>query len=361
MSATLASARESRPLVVGTRVRRLPMLDGLRAISVALVVFSHLQATRGFPTFAPLAPIVGDLGSLGVRVFFVFSGFLITHLLIEEERRNGRISLSDFYARRAIRILPALGVFLLAMFVGERLGWLLLRPGDWFHALTFTMDYSPRPGWPMGHLWSLSVEEQFYLVWPALIVVLGMASALRVAMAVVILMPVLRVALWVGIPQYRDYMDQSFETVADALAIGCVLAGVRTSLGRRRLYLALIGSRAFVLVPMLVAFINSQEIHPIAFMLVGETVMNAGIAVIIDWSLRNPDGYIGAVFESRPARFVGVRSYSLYLWQQPFLNHRATAFATSFPINIVLACVAAILSYALVERPFAKLRTKFSS
>lgn len=189
---------------------------------------------------------------------------------------------------------------------------------------------------------------------------LGATSALRVAMAAVLVLPVLRVALWLGAPSYRDFMDQSFETVADAVAIGCVLAGLRPSLGRWPLYRALLGSRAIVLVPVLVVLVNAQEGHPIAFMLVGETVMNAGIAVIIDWSLRNPNGYVGAVFESRPARFVGIRSYSLYLWQQPFLDHRATALATSFPLNVALACAAALLSYALIERPSSKLRAKFA-
>jgi peptidoglycan/LPS O-acetylase OafA/YrhL len=362
MSAARTTVNEARPLPPSAAAppRHLPTLDGLRAISIALVMFAHLLGTHGFPSWPGIQLVVGDLGSLGVRVFFVLSGFLITHLLLEEQRRHGQISLVDFYARRAIRILPALATFLIGMFIAEQLGWLNLVPGDWLHALTFTMDYSPHPGWPMGHLWSLSVEEQFYLVWPALLVLLGVRRALGVAAAVVIVVPVIRVLLWFVVPHYRDYMDLSFETVADALAIGCLLAGTRTSLAKRRLYLTVIGSRFFVFVPILVFLTNGQEPHPVAFMLVGETLMNVGIAMIIDWSLRNHAGRIGHVLDSKPARLIGTRSYSLYLWQEPFLNHRMGALATSFPLNVVLAGIAAVLSFALVEKPFARLRTRFS-
>ncbi len=359
MVATRVNVREF-DTTTAERRKRLPMLDGLRAVSIALVLFSHLQGTRGFPAFAGVTRLVGDLGMLGVRVFFVLSGFLITHLLIAELRRNGRISLADFYARRAIRILPALAVFLLCIFVAARLGWLFPTRKDWIHALTFTMDYSPHPAWSLGHLWSLSVEEQFYLGWPAVLALLGTTRALGFAAAVVVALPVLRVLLWTLAPGYRDYMDQSFETVADALATGCLLARVRQRLGSIAAYQRLMTSRAFVLVPIVVFLVNGRDTHPIAFMFLGQTIMNVGIALILDWSLRHDDGHVGRVLESAPARYVGARSYSLYLWQEPFLNHRMTAFATTFPFNLVFACAAALFSYAFVERPMSKLRGRFS-
>ena len=104
-----------------------------------------------------------------MRCFFVLSGFLITTLLLKEFDSNGSISLKKFYARRTLRIFPAFYFFLLVLFVADRLGLVPRIDGSsWIHALTYTMDYvglKDRP-WNLGHIWSLAVEEQFYLLWP---------------------------------------------------------------------------------------------------------------------------------------------------------------------------------------------------
>ena len=106
---------------------KIPSLDGLRAFSIMLVVVGHLHATRGFPELG-LEHILGDYGLLGVRVFFVISGFLITTLLLRELEQQGRISLRAFYARRALRIFPAAFVFIGALALADWLGWIELRP-----------------------------------------------------------------------------------------------------------------------------------------------------------------------------------------------------------------------------------------
>jgi peptidoglycan/LPS O-acetylase OafA/YrhL len=102
-------------------------------------------------------------GSFGVRIFFVISGFLITGLLLNERERTGTISLPDFYVRRAYRILPAAYVFMLAMIAAH---WHALSWSSIFAALTYSSNYLHEKNWVLGHLWSLSVEEQFYLLWP---------------------------------------------------------------------------------------------------------------------------------------------------------------------------------------------------
>ncbi|HSV12970.1 MAG TPA: acyltransferase, partial [Tepidisphaeraceae bacterium] len=158
---------------------RLPSLDGLRAVSIALVLLQHASLTPSFP-FA-LAPL-GDAG-FGVHIFFVISGFIITLLLLDEERENDGISLKRFYLRRMVRILPVFWTFLLIMLLARR-----IYVGEFFQAATFTagMGLWSTPGtWNTAHGWSLAVEEQFYLLWPAAMVLLGRTSW-RVALLIAV-------------------------------------------------------------------------------------------------------------------------------------------------------------------------------
>ncbi len=140
--------------------KKIPSLDGLRALSILLVVLSHclhgVSAQHG-PRRVLYA--VAYNGSIGVSIFFVISGFLITTLLLREKNSTGRISLSGFYLRRVFRILPAFFVFMASLVLANRLHLLPAIPASQFlHALTFTADYQRYPNDLIGHIWSLSVE-----------------------------------------------------------------------------------------------------------------------------------------------------------------------------------------------------------
>ncbi len=139
---------------------RIPSLDGLRAISILVVLFGHLAFACHFQNW-----ITATYAHYGVRVFFVISGYLITTLLLQEESRFGSISLSRFYLRRTFRIFPVAYLYLLAMIPFVTLAawkWAMV----WLYGTTYIRDLP----WNLSHLWSLSVEEQFYLVWPLAIV-----------------------------------------------------------------------------------------------------------------------------------------------------------------------------------------------
>ena len=162
-------------------VRRIPALDGLRAASIALVLLAYLSGTRHFLAMSVLSRC-GDIGNLGVSVFFVISGYLITTLLLRDHATNGQIDLLGFDRCRAWRILPAAGTYLLVLAVAAvTTGSSHLSSADWLHALTFTMNYHHDRAWSVGHLWSLSVEEQFYCWWPAAMRVLGSRRSLKLA------------------------------------------------------------------------------------------------------------------------------------------------------------------------------------
>lgn len=337
---------------------RIPSLDGIRAIAVSLVILAHVNGTRFFPISYEYERWI-NVGNLGVRVFFVLSGFLITTLLIREHQRTGRISLSGFYMRRLIRIFPALYVFVAVMAVATATGLVEIPLIDFAWASTYTINYFTDRSWEFGHLWSLAVEEQFYLTWPVLVIVFTPKRVWWLALLAIALAPLSRVATWVFMPDHREWIESAFHTVFDALATGCLLALLRVKLDRNAIYLRLMSSPLIILLPIVIYACNFYRQYPSFMYTVGETIMNICIALLIDWSIRNPDGRVGKVLNARFAGFIGVMSYSLYLWQQPFLNRESDAWATAFPINIILAVAFAFASYRLVESPLLGLRAKF--
>ena len=334
---------------------RLPSLDGLRALSIALVLLSHLLGTRGFPLGARALGAAGDVGYLGVRVFFVISGFLITGLLVAEHTRTGSISLRGFYLRRSLRIVPAFLVFIAAMALASALGAIDLHEHDVAHALTYTTNYHYERSWELGHIWSLSVEEQFYFLWPALLLFLRPRSIVPLSLAMIALAPLLRLAAWFWAPYRDDVIMEAYPCVMDSIAAGCLLAGLRRWLDHQPVYLRFLQSPTFWIVPFIILL--AQLPSPVKFEYVTDiTVMNVGIAICIDRFVRYPDTLTGRVLNWSPLVWFGTLSYSLYLWQEIFLAHREHHTWNVWPLNLGLALVCAIGSYYLVEKPFLALR-----
>ena len=338
--------------------RRIPSLDGLRALSIGLVIFSHLLGTGGFPLGVRAFGAAGDVGYLGVRVFFVISGFLITSLLLEERRRTGSISLGGFYARRAIRIFPAFYAFILAMVVAGALGWVELTRADVVHALTYTTNYHYDRSWDLGHLWSLSIEEQFYLIWPALFLLAGPRHLGKVAIAMIAIAPVLRVVAWYTMPYRDDVIMEAYPCVMDAIAAGSLLAIARPTLDGSRRYLGFLASPWFWVLPVAIVLLNTTGRVSLDYV-TDITVMNLGIAVVVDRFTRVTGGPAFAVLNTPALVWVGTLSYSLYLWQEPFLNPHEHSVYTAWPWNLVLASLCAVASYYLIERPFLSLRDRW--
>ncbi len=334
---------------------RLPSIDGLRAVSIALVLLGHLRLTRGFPD----GVVPPGLAEFGVRTFFVISGFLITTLLLGEWQRTNTISIRDFYVRRIYRIFPAFYFFLAVTLTLAALSVIQLQPFDALAAATYTMNYHQDRSWWLGHLWSLSVEEQFYLLWPLAFSLATPGRAAWVAAGAVLLGPLARVGSWVLLPSSREGIGESFPTVCDAIAIGCLLACVRDRLTAVPQYLAFLRSRWFLGLPFLaVGCAVVARTHVAIDYAVAQSAANVVIALSVDRWVRWPDGALGRVLNAGPMVFIGTLSYSLYLWQQLFLNASASSGLNAFPLNIGLAFVAACFSYYLVERPFLRLRNR---
>jgi peptidoglycan/LPS O-acetylase OafA/YrhL len=307
-----------------------------------------------------------------VDIFFVISGYLITALLLREHDRTGTISFRAFYTRRIKRIIPASVLVLISTVVAAwflldaaRFGQLLRDAGaamlffaNWRFAIAGT-DYFQEglPPSAVQHFWSLAVEEQFYLLWPFLLKYLGVGRATRLALATVIAAPLLRFGLLVGAPSFRPGIGETFPTVADAIATGCLLACLRDRIPTSPRLMALLQGRTFWLIPavaIVCAFMPGAKIDALA----GQTITNVGIALAIERFVRFPATPFARFLNARPVVFVGVLSYSLYLWQQPFLNRHSGTWMTAFPVNLGLAFAAALGSYYLIERPALRLRAR---
>ena len=344
--------------------QRIEALDGLRAASILIVLLGH--AARGNNAPGWLWP-VRDLGILGVYLFFTISGFIITLLMLRERQRRGGISLPAFWRRRAWRILPPFAAACAGIALVAALGLMQWHWQSFLGALSFTKNTTLFQGdWFFGHFWSLSLEEQFYLLWPLLILPLlrsGRAAAWLLAASLA--SPLLALfSLEVMPPK----LDNTLPCIP-YLAAGCLLALLLQHRQRAFNHLRtrrLLRRVALVAVPLCalaaaafkrddpssaLAVVLAASLQPLAaFILVAESVMEEGL-------LRGP-------LSLAPLRGLGLASYSIYLWQQLFLappdTYRSLWWCTAWPQNIFVAIACGALAWLLVERPVAALKKRLS-
>ena len=342
-------------------------IQGLRAVAVLLVVFAH----------AGVRFVAG--GFVGVDVFFVLSGFLITGLLLAEARTHGSVSLVDFYVRRARRILPAAALALVATDAAALVLLNFVRAhaavvdslnaaafAANFHFAATGVDYFARqaPPSPILHFWSLSVEEQFYLVWPLLLsLALFRARGLRRLLCVVTVLA--GASLGWSIYQTRAVPTVAYFspfTRAWELGLGATLAVAATTLERTpsavRLVLGWAGVAAIACSALL--FTNGTP-FPGVFALV--PTLGTALAIVAGMGNGSSRFSVGRLLALRPMCVVGDRSYALYLWHWPVLIIAAEYAGHDLSLGVklglmVAAFVVSCISYALVENP---IRTRMRS
>ncbi len=329
---------------------RRPGLDGLRCVAIVAVLLEHGR----------VLPFEGG-GKVGVTLFFVLSGFLITRLLVEEVDRTRGITFGAFYARRALRLFPALTVLLVISVGGS-----LLRGsglGGAQYALFYVADIAKAAGEDMpylAHTWSLSLEEQFYLLWPVtlglgLVVLRSRRMLISLLIVGILISTALRIVLYNG-PTDADRVYYAPDTRADALLIGCLLALTIAKLGRVRLLgpIALVSACSLVLL----ATVSRHAF----FFHVGLSLIALASAVLVAYSLY-PRGIGRRLLTARPVLYVGGLSYGIYLYHfvifrngQPLLPgpHVLTFLACA-----VASVAAAALSFRLVEAPFLALQARY--
>jgi peptidoglycan/LPS O-acetylase OafA/YrhL len=334
------------------RAKRIPSLDGLRALSILGVLMSHALSPWYESHPVPGLGALLTYGNLGVRVFFAVSGFLITSLLIREESATGGIALRAFYLRRTFRILPTYWTFLAVVFLfGPALPSI-----SYVISWTFLSNYVSVP-WPLGHSWSLAVEEQFYLLWPTLILL----TAGRGRTMVVLL-------IWVAAPLFRLLLPlpwrngDGIQNNLDSLMAGCFLAVRARELVNGRLSLfgsakAAAASAALLLVvsPFL-ASVFLRRFPWIPYFAISKFVESVAIANVIWYCVNSEHTLLGRILNARAIVHVGVISYCLYLWQQPLLLRALDGASwTRVLAHLLLVFVVAELCHRMVEAPMIQL------
>ena len=338
------------------KARHLPMLDGFRAVAAFSVVLAHGYGVAIFD---------------GVTAFFVLSGFLITTLLLREREATGSVSVPAFYLRRTLRIFPAYYACVLASYVIDRVAGNPWPDGLAASAATYLVNYfnafNGHPNTSIAHMWSLGVEEQFYLLWPAIFIGLARfgVPALRAGLIVLIVFGVAwRSALYFSGVVGQAYLYNAFDARFDNLAIGCLLATVagdpRTAQFARRVAAA--AWMPFVTLGLMVLVLTAMS--STARHLIGFTAYAALVAILIVQLLQLRSSVLWRWLDFRPVRFLGTISYPIYLYHGWGLGLgewlTGVPHLGRFIAGTLLTVAGAVASYYIVEQPFLRLKERFT-
>ena len=317
---------------------RIREIDGLRAIAFLSVMLFHY-----LPSWFPG-------GYIGVDLFFVVSGFVITSTLKSELKRNGKIELKNFYVRRFFRIVPPLAVMLVfGLLVG---GTRYL--GDAFAALFSFMNwvrgFTIRDGNIFGHAWSLSIEEQFYVLWPFIFI--GLSRSGRAASALVA--AIVAIAVWrgwlsVGVTPERIY--NGLDTHTDGLLLGCLIALSPPPIRRREWLIA-----ATILLAICLTTSSDTPWMNFTGYLVVALCSGALLLAALD-----PSPGLRRLLNLRPMQWLGLRSYSAYLWHFPIgvLTLQVVDGKLQLFLATGLTLLMAELSFRFIEIPCGRLGRRF--
>jgi peptidoglycan/LPS O-acetylase OafA/YrhL len=347
----------------------LPTLDGWRALSIGLIILHHSQIQITAPIIGPLLQSLAKFGEVGVELFFAISGLLICSRLLEEESRFGQIRLKGFYLRRVFRILPPALFYLLVVAILAALHVIPVSPADWFASLFFFRNYlmvveylrhSPLPlHWYTGHFWSLSMEEHFYLVLPAVLVVFKRTRRWVLA-GMAISVAVWRMVL-VHVMHHEYQFNFRTDTHVDALLIPAAIALAMYPLTRKQADGKYIPAWSFPMFLVMELLLLTNRV-PCFF-----TLQGILLPLLILSTVLHPNTVQGRVLESRPLRWIGWISYGLYLWQQLFFGVNFVGSPPGLvllrqpPVNLAALLVCAGFSYYAIEKPFIRLGHKLAA
>jgi len=337
-------------------IKYSPELDGFRAVAILMVIAIHakLPFAKG--------------GFIGVDLFFVLSGYLITSILINEYNEFGFIDYKRFYWRRCLRLLPAVCALILTWLVFGFISGLDMSlvfrdsAAVFFYVASQTRAFFNFPSAGIGHTWSLSIEEQFYFIWPFLFVFLlrrGTDRVIKVIFLVIILEPLYRYFLvQSGSTVERIYF--SFDTRFDSLMIGCALPFMTGFY--KRLNSVVIAIFTFLSLFYMFFVFTAYSDKMNHFNHVGYSLVAVASAFILLRVVHDESFLFRRVLRLKFFVFTGKISYGMYLWHLPifqFLSLRNVEVTAKFFIGIILSYIVSILSYYLIEIYFLRYKDKF--
>jgi peptidoglycan/LPS O-acetylase OafA/YrhL len=357
-------------------MQRIRSLDGMRAISIIMVLLDHVKHT--LPSILidnyPVTLICD--GPLGVEIFFVISGYLITKLFLIEREKKGNINLKDFYLRRIFRIFPVFYLYVIALILLKcffiptlfesytLVGLAAVYLWNYAHLFNIHTSASDNVNWFFGHFWTLSIEEQFYLLWPIMFIKMSNITLKKVVIGIILIIPFIRVATYYLMPGSRGQINMMLQTGGAIIFMGCLGALIEDSSFFRDKILRIINKKSLILFITIYLFIVS----PLLYLFAGgiydvpiESFLNSlCIIILLFWGIHIPSK-VSNILNSKVLIQIGILSYSLYIWQQLFLTTNTHFWFNLFPQNLILVFLVALISYYLIERPILRLKKRFES
>jgi len=344
-------------------VKRLPVhynpaLDGIRAIAVLLVMAFHPR----IPGFKG--------GFIGVDMFFVLSGFLITHLLMEERRRSGSIDLPGFYIRRFWRLTPPLLLMVVGYVIGltiffEKFSVTYIR--DSLLALFYLSDYSKaffsKPGF-LTHTWSLSVEVHFYLLWPfALLAVLRPCRQWQPALILFLLWVMAIAWRWYCLAEGQRWgmVYFRFDTRISGLILGALLAYL-TSMRMPRFHPRVMDALGTLALGVIAVSVMEWRFRDEGALEYGTGIAELATVALLLVAL-TPASWLNRLLSTGPMTYIGRLSYGMYLWHYPAMYYmrKKLQWQETFIYGSLIASIAAAISYHLMEQRISHWRRKRAS
>ena len=339
--------------------KKLPGLDGFRMMAVMAVVLAHSGVGTLFFS-----------SRHGVAGFFVLSGFLITWLLLKEYEKSGDISLKNFYIRRSLRIFPAYYAF-----IAVSISWDLFRGNDdirevIFPGLFYLINYhnalEGHSSSSLAHLWSLAIEEQFYLIWPAVFLLLmkrGKNTVLNFLIIASLVVMIWRSITYSVLDWGSSYAYNAFDTRFDNLAIGCALAFLMERERAVKLLNALSSQFWMPIVTFVLLFLSRQLSDTHYAYGPGFTIDALLLAVLLMQLVRLSTGRFWGWLNHPYVVYLGVISYPIYLWHmwgvQAGQKLNFLPESVQLMAGVAISCCLAAGSYHLLEKRFLALKGRY--
>jgi len=340
-------------------MKRIPSLDGFRAVSILLVLLAHSRLSTGFPL--QYADIVKH-GDVGVTIFFVISGFLITNLLFVEQSLNNQINIQSFYLRRAFRILPVFLAYSFFILLIKNVDQITVTNKNLLHAFTFTMNFEKDKCWFIGHFWSLSVEEQFYLFWPIL-VYLFKKNLKSILYGLICYSWLARIIAY-KYPTLDTLSLSPFFSYSDSILIGA-WGGIFFFENKHQRIARILKNpfSQFIAVILISLFVYLSGHGKLALISLpfGNTIISLAILFMLIAYAVPSDNLMFRILNNKIIVHIGVLSYSIYIWQQFFFLGYLKGFWRIFPYNLGVIYLVSAASYYLLEKPVLNLRKKITN
>jgi peptidoglycan/LPS O-acetylase OafA/YrhL len=342
-----------------TYKRRNSSIDGLRGIAILFVLVDHYIYFSGENILNPFFSYFINSNN-GVDLFFIISSYLITNILVKEYEDKGQIDLLSFYWKRALRILPALYFLIFIYFILYNLHIIYLSKSTWLSSI-FLIRQFIGSGWESSHLWSLSVENIFYIIFPIIVnrfKIIGNDKILYCVFIFLLMIPIIRFF----IHTYTNLSTLNIFFRCEGLLFGALIA-LRTQFISKInknyiLFVFIISSTILYFVEFVFPLNNSNLLNYILRQYV--SILNVlNISLLFCYIINLKNGIVHSIVNNSILLFIGIISYSVYLWQQIFFSKNDIFYIDNVSLRFLILFLIALFSYYFIENPFNKFKAKF--